>query len=214
MKSARAQDLCQGCYEDLPWLTSGCARCGRPLPHSAPQCGACIAAEPLYDRTVAVFEYQSPVSELIGRLKFGGELTCMRVLGELLFEKISAVYQEDTWPEVVVPMPLHRRRLRERGFNQAYQIAKPLKRHVPMLLNWAVRVRATHAQAELSGVQRRLNVKNAFAVRFARTLTHVAVVDDVMTTGHTVSALSRCLKAQGVERIDVWCLARASFGHH
>ena len=117
-----------------------------------------------------------------------------------------------TKPELLLPVPLHRTRLRQRGYNQALELAKPLARllGVPLCRDLLQRQRGTAAQTELDAVARRRNVRGAFAVRAGVALpTHVAILDDVMTTGATLAECARVLKRAGVQRVDVWALARA-----
>ena len=113
-------------------------------------------------------------------------------------------------PELLLPVPLHPKRLRERGFNQALEIARPLGRRfqIPVEARACRRIRATRPQSELALAERRGNLRGAFAVRGALTARHLAIVDDVVTTGATVSALARVLLRQGVQRVDVWAVAR------
>ena len=114
-------------------------------------------------------------------------------------------------PEYLIPVPLHRNRYRQRGFNQAIEIAQSLSRElaIPLNLNACVRLRDTPHQIDLSAKQRRKNMKHAFAARGLSTIRHVAIVDDVMTTGATASELAIALKNAGVDRVDVWVCARA-----
>lgn len=119
-------------------------------------------------------------------------------------------------PQIIIPIPLHPRRLRQRGFNQALEIAKPIakKFHVPLDTAHCQRVRYTEAQTQIPAEHRGSNVKNAFVVdkKFFcgenSNISHVAIMDDVVTTGHTVNELSRALRKAGVKTIDVWCCAR------
>ena len=116
-------------------------------------------------------------------------------------------------PAAIVPVPLHTSRLRRRGYNQALELAKPLARHLhlPLLTGALARTRATGAQTDLSAIQRRRNVRGAFAAHFPDAPpAHVAVLDDVFTTGATLGECARVLKRAGVARVDVWALARAA----
>jgi len=115
-------------------------------------------------------------------------------------------------PEIIIPVPLHRTRLRERGFNQALEIARPIARSlsIPVDYKSCERVRKTSAQSLLPAAERRKNIKGAFRVTRPIAARHVAILDDVMTTGHTVQELAATLRKAGVERIDVWVVARTS----
>jgi ComF family protein len=183
-------DLCEVCRADLPW------------------------ARDVGDALVA-FRYEHPVDELIRRLKYHGVIAHARVLGVLL----AAVARErgDALPAVLVPVPLHAARWRERGFNQAAAIARYAGHllEIPVMRHGVVRVRDTPSQTTLDVNARRRNVRGAFALRAGRSFGrlsaagHVAIVDDVITTGSTVNELRRVLLAAGVRRVEVWAVARA-----
>jgi ComF family protein len=204
-------DLCSGCRGDLPLNQPACRRCALPLPASATGlCGRCLRAPPPFDRALALLRYQRPAPQWVQALKFGGRLEYARLLGELLADAVAA--QLATTPDVIIPVPLHPARQRRRGFNQALELARPVARRlgVPIDTVHCRRLRATAAQAELGARQRRRNVRNAFAVDAALPARRVAIVDDVVTTGHTVGELARALRARGVTFIEVWSVARAA----
>lgn len=154
------------------------------------------------------FRYEWPLAQLESRFKFGGDLAAGRTLSLLW----SASQAPHDLPDAIVPVPLHRARLRRRGYNQALELAKPLAKHlgVSLLCEALRRIRATNAQTELTAVQRRRNVRGAFVASLdGKTPEHVAVLDDVFTTGATLAECARVLKRAGVRRVDVWALARA-----
>ena len=132
-------------------------------------------------------------------------------MGILLSKKIVRNYQADTLPQAIVPVPLHNKRLRARGFNQAIEIAKPLAKtlHLPILRHHVCRHRHTPAQAELTAKQRLSNVKQAFSIKKPIKFSHIAIVDDVITTASTVTELAQLLHQHGVERIDIWACSHA-----
>lgn len=207
--------LCEACTEDLPWITHACMRCALPLPKDAlidQLCGNCLQHDLPFHRTIALFDYQTPIDRLITGLKFHDRLVYAKLLGELLAQCLIKRYQHQTWPTCIIPMPLHKKRLRERGFNQSVEIARPLVKAfaIPLDRKSCSRVRATVAQTSLPATERRQNIKNAFVVDAAFTAKHVAILDDVVTTGSTITELSWMLKNVGVEQIDVWCCARTS----
>ncbi len=195
-------------------MEHACERCARPLPPSAGTvCGRCLRRPPPYADVFAPLRYAEPVDRLIAEFKFRGKLTHAALFGTLLIEAAEASGRHP--PELLLPVPLHRSRLRERGYNQALELARPLARH------WGVgvdafalsRVRATAAQMQLPAKQRLKNVRGAFALRDGvRLPASVAVVDDVMTTGATVSEIAKLLRRAGVKRVEVWAVARAGFG--
>lgn len=204
------RNLCQACANYLPWLGSACHRCGLPLPADLKiSCGECLQNPPEFHQTLAVFEYTQPIIYLITMLKFHGHLSIGALLGEYLKQKILDYYTDKAWPQCIIPMPLHSKRLRQRGFNQALEIAKPIQRYtqLPLNLNACERSKETYMQLSLAAKLREKNVKQAFTIR-SFPGNHVAIVDDVMTTGHTMRALSLALTKAGVKQIDVWCCAR------
>ncbi|MDO1530366.1 ComF family protein [Fulvimonas sp. R45] len=201
-------DLCAACAAELPRNRNCCARCALPLAAPAALCGLCQRHPPPWDAAWAPFRYAWPLSRLESGYKFGAELAAGRAL--------SALWQREPpvlpLPQLILPVPLHHARLRRRGYNQALELARPLARHcgVPLRHDVLQRLRATDAQTELDAAARRRNVRGAFAVRAGLALpAHVAVLDDVMTTGATLAECARALKRAGVRRVDVWALARA-----
>lgn len=152
------------------------------------------------------FDYASPIDFFITQLKFHDKLYYARWLGKWFIECAQMVRR----PEAVLPVPLHRQRLQERGFNQALQIAKPIAQHfqVPILRHEVIRHKKTLPQTKLTPIQRTKNVKNAFSLKKPIPFRHIAIIDDVLTTGSTLNALSACLKDSGVEQIDIWTLAK------
>ena len=213
VRTGTAVSLCPDCSADLPWLESACHQCGCALPAGDDQllCGACQQRPPLFDTTTAILQYRPPVDYLVQRLKFSGELAIAPLLSELLALQVCS--REDSLPGLIVPVPLHPSRLRERGFNQATEIARLLgkKLHLPVNHRLCKRTRKTDTQSLLPVKIRHWNVRNAFAVTGEIPARHIAIVDDVMTTGHTVNELARALKRAGAERVEVWVIARA--GH-
>lgn len=203
--------LCTACQQDLPWLLQACQRCSLPLDNSQISiCSKCQREPPVSDSVTCVLHYASPVDFLIKRMKFGQQLSYARVLGYLLARQL----QQSTldWPDAILPVPLHNSRLRERGFNQTLEICRELRRHLDIpLLTGVSRARSTQAQSLLSAEQRIENIRDVFAVTAGASLpAHIAILDDVVTTGATTNELARKLKAAGVERVSVWAIARAT----
>ncbi len=209
---AKDMDLCADCLADLPRQIRACRFCALTLPDQAEHnvCSACQKKAPAFSAAWALLRYETPVDWLITQLKFHARLSHARLLAQLMAQQLpaSATYQP---PQALVPVPLHISRWRERGFNQAAEIANPLGRAlgVPVLARAPLRVRATQHQADLHARERRANVRGAFTVSSGLNLTHVAIVDDVVTTGATATALANALKRQGVAQVQLWCAARA-----
>jgi ComF family protein len=147
---------------------------------------------------------------LITQLKFSNKLIYAKILAELFINHLS--YLNEPLPQCIIPVPLHRSRLRERGFNQALELAKPIAKRlaIPLDFKSCTRVIATKAQSQILASERKKNIKNAFVIKQNFQYQHVAIVDDVMTTGSTVAELSKTLRKHGVKQIDIWCMARTS----
>lgn len=213
-QSSQPHALCPACLQDLPRLRVGtCEQCGLPIDSLAlpGRCGQCLQHRPAYDRVISGFAYAQPVSQLVAKLKFRGQIQLARLFGELLFTPVTAVSQA----QAILPVPLHPTRLRQRGFNQALEIARPLSRmlRLPLLTDSVYRSRDTQPQSEQSADRRERNIRGAFHLSRPPACWNVAIIDDVMTSGHTVNEIARLLRAAGVARIEVWCVARA-WPHH
>ncbi|MBA1146746.1 ComF family protein [Ectothiorhodospiraceae bacterium WFHF3C12] len=200
---------CSACRADLPWAVPGCRRCALPLP-GGDVCGECLADPPAFTATTVAFRYAWPVDTLVKRLKYEGRLADGALLGSLLAERLIA--EGVPAPEWIVPVPLHPARLRQRGFNQAREVARALRRELgpdiaPGMLR---RIRRTDSQAGLSAPGRRRNLRGAFQCNAKDTPRYVALVDDVVTTASTIRAAAACLRRAGVARVDVWAVARAA----
>jgi len=201
-----ARELCRACYTAMPRNLSCCGRCAVPLPLPVPECDRCqLESRPWSDLWVP-FEYAWPLDALETRFKFAGSLAAGRVLSNAWMDEGPP----PSLPELLLPVPLHRGRLRSRGYNQALELARPLARRYRISIAHDVlfRARKTEAQSELDAAARVGNVRGAFAVRRVPIQKHVAIVDDVMTTGATLVECTKALVAAGVERVDVWALAR------
>lgn len=203
--SAEAQ-ICAACDAELPYASSvRCLVCAVPLPQ-AEICGECLRMRPSFDSTQAVFDYAYPVDGLLAAYKFSGQLT----LANLFAHKIVTRLDCASLPDIIVPMPLHPTRLRQRGFNQALEIARDVGRQlsIPVDSVGCERVRATPAQVGLTREERLKNMRGAFhcANNFAGK--RIAIIDDVMTSGASVNSLSQVLRQAGAADIQVWLVAR------
>ena len=213
-QNCRRHALCTSCLADLPQIDAAtCHQCGLPLdgPASGP-CGHCLQQSPGYDHVISGFAYAQPVAQLVAKLKFRGQIQLARLFGELLIRPVQA---GNSQAQAILPVPLHPGRLRQRGFNQALEIARPLSRalHLPLLTDMVYRHRDTQPQSEQSAARREGNIRDAFSLNQPPVFQHVAIVDDVMTSGHTVNEIAKLLRAAGVTQIEVWCVARA-WSHH
>jgi len=204
----QTRDLCSACHAALPWQTGACPRCAAALPGGELLCGACLRRPPPFAAATCALHYRFPVDRLLQHFKFQGQLAAGRLLGELLAERLAA--RAGPLPAQIVPVPLHPARLAERGFNQAAELARPLVRRLRLTIahDLCRRVRDTAHQARLAAPERRRNLHGAFDVR-GRAPAHLAILDDIITTGSTVTELARVLRRAGAERIEVWSVARA-----
>ena len=206
------RELCPGCERSLPILQHACPRCTKPYEHpdTHGECGACQKHPPVFTRAIALYRYAPPVDHFIRALKFHQQLGLARLLGDQLSRRLLT---ETPRPELIIPVPLHRARLRERGYNQALEIARPVARAlgVPLDFRSLVRVRATAPQTGMTVKARRKNLRGAFEVRNEAAVRNlrVALVDDVMTTGSTVQAAAQSLRASGASAVYIWIIARA-----
>ena len=202
-RGAARAPLCAACDADLPRLAGPlCPRCALESP-SGELCGRCLAEAPHYDATVAALAYRFPADALVHALKFRGELALASLFGNLLLQKIQA----DQAVDCVIPVPLSSDRLRERGYNQALEIA----RHVePAKIDLSACVRQGDAppQTGLPLDERRRNVRGAFRCTRSLAGARVAVLDDVMTTGATLDEIAKTLKRSGAARVVNWVVAR------
>lgn len=208
----RHLDLCAGCQRGLPYTKNPCWQCGLEMAISNDICTACLATPPPYSHCFSLLRYEPPVDILISRFKTGHKLAVGRVLSILL----ARAYQRHhiVAPQCWIPVPLHRRTLRSRGFNQALEIAQVLTEftRIPTQGKVARRVINTQAQKQLDAAARRSNIENAFELnpdlKMDLSGQNVAIVDDVVTTAATVSELTHTLLARGASDVQVVCLAR------
>lgn len=209
VRLAHGADFCPACERSLPRLTACCCRCAAPLQGALDTsiCGGCQREPPRYLAVHAAFHYAPPIDRLIQGAKYGGRLDWADLLGRRLARHVAARAEA---VDAVVPVPLHRARLRSRGYNQSLELARPLARQLALRLCQDLeRVRATPPQARLSREERRRSVRGAFAVRRELDGARLALLDDVMTSGTTVDAATRCLLRAGAASVEVWVVARA-----
>jgi ComF family protein len=194
--------LCIECNADLPRLEEAlCPRCALDSPGGA-VCGRCLTQAPAYDATYAALAYDFPADALVHALKFRGELALAPLLASLLVHKVRAQRVDH-----VVPVPLSAERLRHRGYNQAVEIARELRKEA-LELSLCERTRDAPPQIDLPYDQRQRNVRGAFRCTRSLNGASIAVVDDVMTTGATLDEIARTLKAAGAAHVENWVVAR------
>jgi len=208
-------ELCAECFSLLPHNTTCCACCALPLAEEISEnvlCGRCIKKSPAFDYAHSLFRYEDDIIKLVHQLKFSEKITYARTIGEILLTKLQTEIQlNNEIPGCLLPVPLHKARLRQRGFNQSIEIARVIakKLDIPMVTDSVVRQRITDAQTGLNAKQRQKNIKGAFSVISNIDYKHVLIIDDVVTTGSTVNELARVLKREQVKRVGVLSIARA-----
>ncbi|WP_028693484.1 ComF family protein [Pseudomonas cremoricolorata] len=205
--------LCHPCENELPWLIDACQRCALPLPAANLTCAACLRRAPAFTSVVAPWRYGFPLDSVISRFKHHRQWPLGRVLALLLSHDLRHRFEEGLpRPHLLLPVPLARRRLRVRGFNQAAMLARWLSAELqlPCSEGWLTRCRDTPAQQTLSARARRRNLRDAFSLTPAAQPAglHLAIIDDVLTTGSTAQTLAALLRRAGAQRVDVYCLAR------
>lgn len=197
---------CAACTADLPGLHAPhCPVCALPTPDGS-VCGECLKEQPPFDHTVAAYSYSFPLDKLIQALKFREHLILVDFLADALARRVLIQ------PNYIVALPLHPSRLRERGFNQSLLLAKRISRQldVPLLADACERVRNTPPQSTLPWKERDKNMRQAFTCAADADVRgkHIAIVDDVMTTGASTGELARALKLAGAREVSVWVVAR------
>lgn len=200
--------LCAACGNDLPRLpaaTRRCPVCALPTP-GGETCGACLKQPPHFDATHACFRYDFPVDRLVQALKYRHRLVIADYFATSLLEALPRAQSD-----LLLALPLSAQRLRERGFNQALEIARPLARRLglPLPLDGYARVIDTAPQTGLPWNERRKNIQGAFECALDLSGKSIAVVDDVMTTGATLNEFARTLKKHGAASVTNWVVARA-----
>jgi ComF family protein len=197
---------CAACDADLPRLTEEyCPVCALPTLAGC-ICGRCLKHPPAFDHTVPAFSYKFPLDKLIQALKYSERLILVNFLADALTRRITSR------PDCIVALPLHPTRLRERGFNQSLLLARRISRHlgIPLLAHTCERIRNTPPQSSLPWKERDKNMRKAFSCKSGADVRgkHVAIVDDVMTTGASIGELARALKQAGANEVSAWVVAR------
>ena len=197
--------LCRGCTDELPRLPAErCPVCAETAPGGA-ICGACLTTRPQFDASFAALRYSFPADRLVHALKYQWRVAMADFFAQTMLAGPRPA------GDLMVPLPLHPKRLTERGFNQSVEIARPLARAMDLELNVdsCIRSRDTAPQASLPWKERRKNIRGAFECQIDLTGKSVIVVDDVMTTGATLDEFARTLKAHGATRVTNWVAVRA-----
>ncbi|SIQ34159.1 ComF family protein [Solilutibacter tolerans] len=211
---ASGRDLCPACYDALPWNRHACRRCALSLSKddAGGLCGACLVSQSALEAVTACFAYAAPLDRLLPMFKFHQSMAAGRLAVGLMAETLlqAALAARDA---ALVPIPLHRQRLRQRGYDQALELARPLARQLQLRLapDLLARPKVTGAQSRLDKVARQRNLSGAFVVNQAGIVPpHVILIDDVMTTGATLESAAQALRAAGVAKVEAWVCARVA----
>jgi ComF family protein len=198
---ANIHAVCRACINDLPWhQNNACPQCG--LSSNGQLCGSCISSPPDFDATNSVFLYDFPIDSMMVRYKYGEMLSICAFFGQMLSEKVATESVD-----LIIPMPMHPARIKERGFNQALEIAKVFGKE-KLDYKSVIRQKLTPPQASLPLKERVKNIKGAFSANVNLTDKRIAIVDDVMTTGASLNELAKTLKAAGASHVECWVIAR------
>lgn len=197
--------ICKECHQLLIRLGPACQHCAIPLPdQSSRRCGICIQQQPWLDNVYTTYRFEEPLRTLVHEFKYRKGLYLSSYLCELILDA-----HPDHHVQCIIPIPMHPKRLHQRGYNQAAILAKQLANILkrPCELTQCKKIINTPPQASLNAKQRKKNSRNTFQAR-ALPFTHIALVDDLLTTGSTANELARMFKQQGVVQVDLWCCAR------
>lgn len=197
----RGHAVCQPCLNQFPKLQNPCPQCGMPNTHGL--CGQCIKQKPQTDGLWVAYPFIEPIRTLIHQFKYQKGLYLSKLLSELI------CHSHPPRPDCLIPIPMHPKRLHQRGFNQACLLSQQLSKRLKLPCDFVhcQKIKDTAPQAGLSLNTRKKNLDNCFSTQ-ALQYDYVALVDDVYTSGATANALAKALKKSGVKRVDVWCVAR------
>ncbi len=200
--------LCVACQSHLPLSGQTCFVCGLPSTHCKIPCGECLKNSPPYDRSISAFHYQPPISDFITQYKYAGRLELLPLMADYLIHAIEQSLKQK--PDLLIPIPLFYKKRNKRGFNQSRLIANILAKQfaIDVSSDQVVRTRETQTQASLNASQRKINLKNAFKIKGILP-ERIAIIDDIVTTGATVSELASVALKHGAKHIEIWSLARA-----
>ncbi len=204
----QALDLCTACQQELPLKQTCCTICDIELTASNTICGRCLKSPPYYDKVFTLYLYQQSARYLVHALKFQSKHQCARIMGSLMAKKFK---QHQLKPDAVIAVPLHPKRLRQRGFNQAEEIARYIHQaaNIPILNQQLKRTINTVNQSSLTAAERQKNIRGAFLFEPQSKADFIAIIDDVVTTGSTANEIAKVLKKAGIKRVEIWAFARA-----
>lgn len=223
-KTTDNQDICGACYQAIAVNHSSCQRCASPMEqiesHDKLLCGNCLSHHYYYDQVISPYLYSEDIRYLITQLKYHKKIHFAKVLAEL-FIRQNKINKEFLLPQLIIPMPMHSKRLRERGFNQALEISRFISSYYSLPVDYTSisRSRYTDLQAGLAASARQKNVSNAFTIKKPISCQYIAIIDDVMTTGSSANEVAKLIKSSYNKdlnkniQVDIWTIARAGIKH-
>ncbi|OGV48009.1 MAG: amidophosphoribosyltransferase [Legionellales bacterium RIFCSPHIGHO2_12_FULL_42_9] len=200
--------ICEPCAQLFPILENPCQYCSQPLPNNDFLiCGECLGKKPAFDRVMTGYRFEEPLRTLLHEFKYKNGLHLRPALVELMMQAFDS---QAALADCVMPIPLHSKRIQQRGFNQAAELAKrlALKLNIPYDARICKKMTNTSPQVGLSAEERRKNLRHSFSAK-PSSYEYVLLIDDLITTGSTANEMAKVLKKQGVQRVDLWCCARA-----
>lgn len=201
---------CESCFDQLPFQQNACSVCGQQFNAQSDICGQCINNPPEFESCFCAFAYQSPIRELIQSFKYQQQPALATLLSRLLYQEVCD--QQLELPEALIPVPMHYSRLRERGYNQAQLLATEIGKLSNIKVDNCLikKSKITPTQASLSRKQRIRRIKGSFIANQKAPYSSVAIIDDVVTTGATISEITKILKQKGVDSIQIWAIAHTN----
>lgn len=203
--------ICLDCLYDLPLIQHACPRCAMPTPSAQDdECGQCLKKPPVFHRALTPYLYEAPIRQLVTGFKHRQRMSYGQLLAQLLVYHLTQHYQPGRLPQLIIPVPLHPKKMRKRGFNQSVEIARVVSSHynIPLATELVSRTKHTESQQGQNAKARHQGVAGAFEMLRPLKHTRIALVDDVITTGATAGEVSKTLLAAGAKDIHVWALAR------
>ena len=199
--------LCQGCWAKLPVNEIHCECCALPMAHES-LCGHCQRCPPVFDSVIAPLRYQDPIDQMLCALKYHQQLSFARTAAGLITDTVRE--SGEPMPDLLIGVPMTHRAVRKRGLNQAVFLARLIGRQlgIPAKSTLIKKLRETDRQSTLNASKRQRNLKGAFHCKGSLEDKHIALVDDILTTGATANEISKVLKAAGANRVDIWVCAR------
>ncbi len=207
-RHAKPVAICDKCTLLFSPLENPCQYCSRALSNQDFLiCGECLRKKPAFDRVMTGYRYEEPLRTLLHEFKYKGALHLRTFLAQLMMTTFDT---EASRADCIIPIPLHTQRMKQRGFNQAAELAKLISKKINIKYDpkLCTKIRNTSPQVGLNAQERQKNLRHSFKAK-PSSYHYVLLIDDLLTTGSTAHEMAKILKQQGVQRVDVWCCARA-----